>query len=610
MDLIRFNRIVRQVLLLPVLALLLTSAALYRQMRTADRTVGLIQDSDAAIAQTARIGAIIVDQESGLRGYQTTGDVRFLAPYQQVKQSLVPAFERLQRLISNDPTQTVAIGRLRTDDQTWTETFAEPIITIIRSGGDGHDVDLNLSGKVQMDKIRMDLAAIVQNTEQRRNMQVAYWRHQNRVTAWVLLGLALTVGALIGTFSRNRLHTVSDAYKSSLVTLNRQAQEIFLSEQQLRTTLASIGDGVIACDAEGRITMMNDVACALTGWSAVEARLQPLEHVFHIVSEWTRERLEDPVAKVKRLDRIIDLADHTLLIRKDGSELHIADSGAPIRDSRQAITGIVLVFRDVTLERNTREALMANEKLAVAGRLAATIAHEIHNPLDSVANLLYLLSAGATPEESAQFLEMAQQELARVTQISRAMLSLYRESTAPVTVDVKDMVEGTLLLLDRRIQDLGIVVETRLPERLVVAGFPAELRQVFTNLITNAADAAGQGGSLLVTAKHVSAGAAYRTTEGETGEVRPDGVVIEIVDNGPGISGESLPRLFQPFFTTKGEKGTGLGLWVSRGIIRKHGGSIELINRVGRSEDGQVATRGTIARVFLATRPVITPGGD
>ncbi len=610
MDLVRFNRIVRQVLLLPILALLLTSAALYRQMRTADRTVGLIQDSDAAIAQTATIGAMIVDQESGLRGYQTTGDARFLAPYTQATHSLSSSFDHLLQLNANDPAQMVAIVRLRTDDQSWTETFAEPIITIIRSGGDGHDVDLNLNGKVQMDKVRLDLAAIVRNTEQRRNMQVAYWRHQNRVTAWVLLGLALTVGALIGTFSRNRLHTVSDAYKSSLVTLNRQAQEIFLSEQQLRTTLASIGDGVIACDAEGRITMMNDVACALTGWSAVDARLQPLENVFHIVSETTRERLEDPVAKVKRLDRIIDLSDHTLLIRKDGTELHIADSGAPIRDSRQAITGIVLVFRDVTLERNTREALMANEKLAVAGRLAATIAHEIHNPLDSVANLLFLLGAGATAEESAQFLEMAQQELARVTQISRAMLSLYRESTAPVTVDVKDMIEGTLLLLDRRMQDLGITVKAQLPERLLIAGFPAELRQVFTNLITNAADAAGHGGTLLVTATHVQAGGSYRNSAGEPGEPRPDGAVIEIVDDGSGISDEFQPRLFQPFFTTKGEKGTGLGLWVSRGIIRKHGGTIELINRAARSDESPAGTHGTIARVFLATRPVITPGGD
>ncbi len=595
-------------------------------MRTAESTVDLIQISDAEIAQTATIGESIVDQESGLRGYQTTEDPRFLAPYHQAQQSMPQAFQRLLSLTGDDATERTAIERLRVDDQIWVESFAEPIIAIISSGGDGHDVALNLNGKAQMDQVRRDLESVIINAEQRRNARVAFWRHQNLAIAWFLVVLALAVGGLIGTFSRNRLHTVSDAYKSSLVTLNRQAQEIFLSEQQLRTTLGSIGDGVIACDSEGLITMMNEVACALTGWTASEARLQPLERVFHIVNETTRERMEDPVAKVKRLNRIVDLTQDTILVRKDGTELHISDSGAPIRDAGQRITGIVLVFRDVTLERHTREALMANEKLAVAGRLAATIAHEIHNPLDSVSNLLYLLSAGTTPEESAQFMEMAQQELARGTQISRAMLSLYRESTAPVTVDVKDMIEGTLLLLDRKMQDSVISVTKRLPEGLVVAGFPAELRQVFTNLITNAADAAGHGGTLLVTARHVVAESALRTGKGELTQTRPDGVVVEIVDDGPGISDESQPRLFQPFFTTKGEKGTGLGLWVSRGIIRKHGGTIDLVNRAaddhvgdddrasadaaGTAEKSPLAEHGTIARVFLATKPVIVPGGD
>ena len=107
-----------------------------------------------------------------------------------------------------------------------------------------------------------------------------------------------------------------------------------------------------------------------------------------------------PSPKVKRLDRVVGIANHTTLIRKDGIELSIADSGAPIRDQKGEITGIVLVFRDITMERKTQEALIANEKLAVAGRLAATIAHEIHNPLDSVSNLLYLMRHGATERRS------------------------------------------------------------------------------------------------------------------------------------------------------------------------------------------------------------------
>ena len=139
--------------------------------------------------------------------------------------------------------------------------------------------------------------------------------------------------------------------------------------------------------------MMNPIAQELTGWTESEALGHPLTEVFHIVNETTRQLVENPVAKVQRLGRVVGLANHTILIRPDGSEIAIDDSGAPIRNAAGQMTGIVMVFRDVTLERRTRAALLANEKLAVAGRLAATIAHEIHNPLDSVANLLYLPAA-------------------------------------------------------------------------------------------------------------------------------------------------------------------------------------------------------------------------
>jgi signal transduction histidine kinase len=287
------------------------------------------------------------------------------------------------------------------------------------------------------------------------------------------------------------------------------------------------------------------------------------------------------------------LANHTVLVRKDGSEIAIDDSGAPIRNENGEPLGVVLVFRDITMQRRTRAALIANEKLAVAGRLAATIAHEIHNPLDAVANLLYLLQHDPQDPEAKHFLEVAQTELARVTQISRAMLSLYRESRAPVKVNLKEMLEDLLLLMDGRFHSLGVTVTSDLPDGMTVEGYPAELRQVFTNLIGNAAEAAGSGGKIHVRATHAAAGL------DNAGEPQPEGAIVEVVDNGPGIAPEAKDHLFQPFFTTKGERGTGLGLWVSQGIVRKHGGTIELVPND--------RARGTTARVFLAAKPVIEP---
>jgi PAS domain S-box-containing protein len=424
------------------------------------------------------------------------------------------------------------------------------------------------------------------------------WRHQTHRVLTILIVLALGVGLIIGMFTRSRLEAVSAAFQRSLDLQRRRTEELFQSEQHLRTTLASIGDGVITCDQDGKVQLMNPVAQKLTGWLESQARNQPLDEVFPIVNEGTRQPVENPVTKVQRLNRIVGIANHTLLIRKDGSEIAIDDSGAPIRNEAGELTGIVMVFRDVTMERRTRAALLANEKLAVAGRLAATIAHEIHNPLDSVANLLYLLQQDPGDAEARHFLEIAQSELARVTQISRAMLSLYRESNAPVPVCLKDMLDDLLLLMEGRFNTLGVRVSSDLPPEITVDGFPAELRQVFTNLITNAAEAAAEGGAVTIRIVPQKAG------PDSSGHRLEAGAVVKITDDGPGISPEIRDHLFQPFFTTKGERGTGLGLWVSQGIIRKHAGTIQLESRI----DGP--DRGTTASVFLASKPVIAPGGD
>ena len=595
MNLSQFNRILLQVFLLPVMALLLIAGALYYQIRAANMTVNRIQEADAFIAQTTLVGKLTIDEESGLRGYETTSDTRFLQPFVDAEARLQTEFQRMEQM-AVDAEQKQLISDLKSKHQTWRDAFALPIIATVRAGGQTSDVELNLQGKSLMDGVRDDIITIIQSAGRHRSERIALWHQQVRHMLVVMLLLALGMGVLIGLFTRSRLHAVSNAYKTSLDVLKRRAEEIFESEQKLRTTLDSIGDGVITCDADGRVQMMNPVAQELTGWKQAEATGLPLEDVFRIVHETTRKPIENPVAKMKRLNSIVELADHTVLLRKNGAELRIADSGAPIRDQTGGTAGMVLVFRDITMERRTQEALLASEKLAVAGRLAATIAHEIHNPLDSVSNLLYLMRTGATEDESKQFMDMAEQELARVTQISRAMLGLYRESKAPVLVDLREMMQEILLLMEHRFSELRVTVHTDLPSVVTVDAFPAELRQVFTNLITNAAEAASPSGDVRISISSHHAGT------GTNGQGMQPGGLVVIADNGPGIADDVRPHLFQPFFTTKGERGTGLGLWVSRGIINKHGGTIDLASDVGES------SHGTVVSVFLASKPTISAG--
>ena len=595
MEFKRFKRTLRQVLLLPIVACLLLACVLVWQIRGANATVGLIEESDQRIALATLIEKLIVDEETGLRGYQTTSDQRFLEPYHDAEAPMLQAIAELQSTVR--PGQQQFLSQFIQEHQTWHEAFAGPLIATVAAGGHTNDVDLNLQGVARMNAMRDSLNEIISAAEKSRKDRIALWRRQTRHLLLLLIALALAIGLMVGLFTRGRLESAYAAFRHAIDLQRRRAEELFLSEQHLRTTLASIGDGVIACDADGRVQMMNMVAQELTGWTESEAQNLPLDQVFHVVDEISRQPVENPVAKVQRLKRIVGVSQHTILLRKDGSELSVDDSGAPIRDALGQITGIVVVFRDITLELKTRAALLANEKLAVAGRLAATIAHEIHNPLDSVANLLYLLQHKPTEEESCQFLQMAQTELARVTQISRAMLSLYRESKAPVRVNLKEMLDDLLLLMQRRFQILGVTVSAEFPPEIDVEGFPAELRQVFTNLITNAVEAAGLGGAVTVRITPQPADAASSLA-------LEAGAIVEITDNGSGIPPENRDRLFQPFFTTKGERGTGLGLWVSQGIIRKHAGSIDLVSRT----DGP--NHGTTARVFLAAKPVLNPGGN
>ena len=583
MKLRKFNRVLRQVSLLPLLVLGITSAVLYLQILDANRTVALIQRSNERISQATLTTKLIIDEETGLRGFETTGDARFLEPYSEAQRQLDAAFQSLDKTSGSAPDATPlrGIDELRAAHTAWRDAFARPMIASVRAHADVADPERNMQGKVMMDAMRGELAGITRQAEERRAARIALWHEQVQRTEFVLFGLAIAAAVLVGLFARNRMHWVSDIYRASLQDLQQRADEIYESEQRLKTTLTSIGDGVITCDAEGCVQMMNAVAEDLTGWKQGQAHGKPLDAVFHIVNETTRQIVENPVAKVRRLNRIVGLANHTVLIRQNGTELQIADSGAPIRKDDGDILGFVMVFRDVTMERRTQEALIAQEKLAIAGRLAATIAHEINNPLSSVLDMLYLMRKGVSEEQSRRYMEMAEAELTRVGEIVRAMLGLYRESQAPIEVDLGRTLHDVLLLAERRFAELGVQVTTELSRDVCVMGFPAELRQVFTNLVSNAAEAAGSGGSV-----HISV--AWADRDGSPGPGRH--ALVTIGDDGPGVEEHVLSQLFQPFFTTKGERGTGLGLWVSRGIVSKHNGTIDLKSSTRPESHGTTAS--------------------
>jgi signal transduction histidine kinase len=218
----------------------------------------------------------------------------------------------------------------------------------------------------------------------------------------------------------------------------------------------------------------------------------------------------------------------------------------------------------MTERKLTEDALVKSEKLAAMGRLAGIIAHEINNPLEAISNAFHLLRGHPSLDKEAQYYaSLAEEELARVAHITKQTLSFYRESRQPVLVSVSDVLDNVLELQSRPIKVNGITLEKQYENSTTIQGFPVELKQVFLNLIGNAIQAMTGGGRLRVRVD--------KRTEESTGR---SGIRISICDTGSGIDPKHAKRIFEPFFTTKETKGTGLGLWISRGIIQKYEGTI------------------------------------
>jgi len=234
---------------------------------------------------------------------------------------------------------------------------------------------------------------------------------------------------------------------------------------------------------------------------------------------------------------------------------------------------------DITNNKLAEDALRKSEKLAAAGRLAATIAHEINNPLEAVTNLLYLLRLNDKWDENARsYVAQAEHELARIAHVARQTLGFYRDTTSPHLMNLPKIVNEVLSLYLPRIQAKHINLSREFDETVQITGLAGEIRQVVSNLVANAIDALPMQGTLRIRVHH----AKELTNSG-----RPGGKIV-IADTGSGISPAHRKKLFEPFYTTKQDVGTGLGLWVSREIIQKHGGNITLRSSVAPGHSGTV----------------------
>ena len=348
---------------------------------------------------------------------------------------------------------------------------------------------------------------------------------------------------------------------------------------QLAAIVESSTDAIIREDVKGTITHWNEGAERLYGYSAEEVIGKSIGLLM------PPERSDDFVAIMQQLAGGQRVEHYeTIRQRKDRTRVDVSLSVSPIFNTDGKVVGAAAIARDISGRKQSEEALRKAEKLSATGRLAAAIAHEINNPLETLNNLVYLLQGNESLDETGrQYLRLAQGELQRAAHVTKQMLGFHRHSVEPRAVNLADAMNLVLDLYSRQATSSRISVVKRYEGENVIRAFPEEIHQVFANIVRNAIEAIPCGGTITL---HVFA--AHQWSNGR----RPGSRVV-IADTGPGIAPENRERVFEPFFTTKGENGTGLGLWVSSGIVQKHGGSIRIRSntRVGQS--------GTVFNIFL-----------
>ena len=559
---------------LMVLVLVVNGFIIRRQLATQVANQRWASHTRHVLLELAQTESLYKDAETGQRGFLYTDDSKYLVPYTEATHQIAQHLDVLQQLTADNADQQRRLSTLRASGAKKLSELAQTI-SLATSGKAGEAKALVLSdlGLRYMADIHKTIADMTADEEALYTARRAAYQKSVQTT---LLCLYMA-GAVAG------LGLIVLAYYilCEMKLRERHARQLFEREEWFRVTLTSLGDAVIATDDQGDVKYLNPLAEQLIGLKTGSVIGRPITEVFPIFNEATLEPVENPVAKVMELGRIVGLANHTVLRHNDGSLTPIEDSASPIRDHSDNLIGVVLVFRDATQERRNQEILRESEKLASAARMSATVAHEINNPLESVGNLVYIAKGTpGIPGPAVEALEIAEQELERVAHITKQTLGFYREFRIQEYIDLQSLIEYVLRLYSRKLTNKNIAVEHEFDACPPVKGLQGEIKQVISNLISNAIDAVDEDGSIRITLSCIE-------------EAHGKAVRIIIADDGPGIPAEYLERIFEPFFTTKKDVGNGLGLWVTKEIVDRHNGRIHI------DVSKETSMRGAAFNVFL-----------
>jgi PAS domain S-box-containing protein len=563
------------------------------------QTNALVANSYTVRESLDALVTTLIDAETGQRGYVITGEAAYLEPYTAAQAVVDARIRTLLRLTAADPDQVRDVGHMSTLAN---RKLAELAETIRLRRDEGFDVAQSVvktdAGKRQMDEMRAIAARIATREVQRLADRSADAERSYQTALATGAGSALlAIATLIALFLTTRRNAV-ERHRSLLETIRER--------EFLRVTLMGIGDGVIVTDAQGGVLLMNPVAESLTGRTLQQATGRLVDEIFVIVNEYTRNQVENPVQKVIKEGTIQGLANHTVLIAADGTERAIDDSGAPIRTLGGTLVGIVLVFRDVTIQRQSASALERalraaeengarleaqeshlREAVRAKDEFLAVVSHELRTPINAVLGWTRMLQDGTVRDErrkgALETIDRNAQSLAKMIEdlVDMARLSSGKMRISVSEIDLTGIARDAIEAVRFSATNKGVVLESMLPNDVpVVLGDADRLKQVIWNLVMNAIKFTPSGGRVKI---------ALTASDGN--------VQLAVHDTGVGIASEFLPFVFERFRQAEASNersGLGLGLAISRHLVEMHGGSIEV------SSEGR-----NMGTTFVVTLPAV-----
>lgn len=571
-----FRRLLKRSITVPIVGALITFGLLLWQIQSLFLSTNWLDHTDKVIGEGFELQSLMLEVQADLRIILFWNNFDYFDSYQRNLKRVPEQLDLIRSLIKDNTTQLDQLQKVGSQWKVWDDWQQRLLSKKLR--GERTSTKANADeGFKYMFLIRSEMTQFLHEEAQLRKHRVTEMNSAHRLTLQVLFGLLIFLSGLTYFSSRRSFYSLSKSYEALIV-------QLISSKEWFATSLSSIGDAVITVDTDARITFMNPVAERMTGWKFEDAQGLSVLDVFNIINQETRKPAFNPVERVFKEGVAVGLANHTVLISKDGTEIVIEDSAAPIHDQNKLL-GVIFVFRDMTekyVQLQKTEHLNQDLKEALKSRddFLSLASHELKTPLTSLKLMLQMSemkmrqekSDHLSPEALKKLFAVFNEQILRLNKLVNDLLDVSRIRAQKLSFQMEDvnfaeLIQNQVERMGAEFKAAGSLVDVQLEGPILLKGDPMRLEQVLSNLFSNAIKYGG-GHPIQISAFQEQAKA-----------------ILRVKDHGIGIAKEKQEVIFNRFeraVATSNISGLGLGLYIVREIVSAHGGSISVESELGQ----------------------------